>query len=527
MSPDKNVWGVGDSPLPPKDDKTPAVNPAGKPYYDPDFLAAMKAKKDAGAPEQEPVLASEDAQPNFILVSEEAQGENEHEGQTHADVDAIIQQALNFAGEGGAENGETPEDIQVLQDILDGEMFEVMPESEDKIYFTEENLRQRYVASESTGQAKPGIGAPTTGAKPAKTAKERLSLPWAALMLVLCFGAGMLGSYFGNNGGKTVIYQAPDSSSATGTSVTGTKNFADVVEQVYDCVVEVVTENVSYTGFFGQSVTSGAGSGVIISEDGYIITNNHVVSGASTIKVTLANGKTYKATLVGTDAANDIAVIKIDASGLQSAVYGDSASIRVGDDAIAIGNPLGTLGGTVTNGIISALDRDVEIDGQVMTLMQTNAAVNPGNSGGGLFNMNGELIGIVNAKSSGDDIEGLGFAIPINVVKPVVEELIVNGRVTGRPALGITILDLTTVESAQQYGVDRLGVYVQSVNEGSGSHGKLEVGDYIFSIDEVPVQNSGEIASILAQHEVGDTVTVQVIRDKRTVSVSIVLTEMQ
>ena len=167
-------------------------------------------------------------------------------------------------------------------------------------------------------------------------------------------------------------------------------------------VVEIVTESVSTATTFwgGNYVTSGAGSGVIISSDGLIITNNHVVSGANTIKVTLKDGTQYDAKLIGTDPDSDIAVIKIEATGLPCALVGDSDKLEVGDEVVAVGNPLGELGGTVTNGIISALSRDVNIDGTEMSLIQTNAAVNPGNSGGGLFNMYGGLIGIVNAKST-------------------------------------------------------------------------------------------------------------------------------
>ena len=168
------------------------------------------------------------------------------------------------------------------------------------------------------------------------------------------------------------------------------------------------------------------------------------------------------------DAKTDLAVLKIEATGLTPAVFGDSDQLVVGETAVAIGNPLGELGGTVTSGIISALSRDVIIDGQTMTLLQTNAAINPGNSGGGLFNSAGELIGIVNAKSSGTGIEGLGFAIPGNTVKSVVEELMINGYVTGRLDTGIEVVDLTLQSTAFQYGVSRTGIYVLSVTGTDG-----------------------------------------------------------
>jgi serine protease Do len=198
-------------------------------------------------------------------------------------------------------------------------------------------------------------------------------------------------------------------------SVGDAMSIVDIVELVSDSVVEisVVTGDMR-----------GAGSGVIISEDGYIVTNDHVVSGASSIAVRLFNGDSFEASLVGSSPENDLAVIKIEAANLSPAVMGVLGNLRTGESVVAIGNPLGTFGGTVTDGIISALEREVVLDGVSMTLLQTNAAVNPGNSGGGLFNMSGELIGIIVAKDI--EAEGIGFAIPIDVVSVVLTELISN-----------------------------------------------------------------------------------------------------
>jgi serine protease Do len=187
------------------------------------------------------------------------------------------------------------------------------------------------------------------------------------------------------------------------------------------------------------------------------------------IEVTLNNGDVYAASLIATDSKTDLAVIKIETTGLTAAILGDSDALVVGEDAIAIGNPLGELGGTVTNGIISALDREVTVEGQKMNLLQTNAAINPGNSGGGLFNAKGELIGIVSAKSSGTDIEGLGFAIPVNDVKEVVVQLIEKGYVAGRPALGVSVIDINSIQLAMQYGVSQYGVYIAEVLEDSAA----------------------------------------------------------
>ena len=252
--------------------------------------------------------------------------------------------------------------------------------------------------------------------KKTKAPKGRLSVGAVAAVVAICMvfsgGAAFGGTYLanslsktpdsalnstnGSSGSPSVIFQSYDNENKTA----GT--YEQVAEAVTPTVVEIVTESISAdTSFWGGGyITSGAGSGVIISADGLIITNNHVVEGANTITVTTKDGTEYPAELIGTDSESDIAVIKIDATDLPFALIGDSDELKVGQEVVAVGNPLGELGGTVTNGIISALSRDVNIEGTEMTLIQTNAAVNPGNSGGGLFNMYGELIGIVNAKST-------------------------------------------------------------------------------------------------------------------------------
>ena len=246
-------------------------------------------------------------------------------------------------------------------------------------------------------------------------------------------------------------------------------NIPSVAALTQNSVVEIRTESVTNSLFLRQFVTEGAGSGVIISEDGYIVTNNHVIQDARAITVALHDGTTYEAQLIATDSKMDIGVIKIEASGLTPAILGDSDSLSVGEPVVAVGNPLGQLGGTVTDGIVSALDREIILNNERRNLLQTNAAINPGNSGGGLFNADGELVGIVVAKSSGEDVEGLGFAIPINDAKPIIEDLIAQGYVGGRVSLGVTALDLTSPQLAAQYGYKTPGVYVQSVVENSSA----------------------------------------------------------
>ncbi|WP_442879300.1 S1C family serine protease, partial [Anaerorhabdus sp.] len=286
---------------------------------------------------------------------------------------------------------------------------------------------------------------PTPPKQEPKSGKKRI----AGIMLA----AALVGGTFGFGGGylalqmypQSVIVQNTNTNSSLNNTALSSDNLSlqDIIQKAQPSVVEIRTETVSNNFLLQEYVSEGAGSGVIITSDGYIVTNNHVIDNASTINVTLSDGTSYPATLIGKDAATDLAVIKIEATNLTMAVLGNSDGISVGDTVVAIGNPLGRLGGSATDGIISALDREITIDNETMTLLQTNAAVNPGNSGGGLFNSRGELIGIVNAKSSGSDIEGLGFAIPVNDVKTVAEQLINDGYVSNRASMGVYLSEVT------------------------------------------------------------------------------------
>ena len=301
---------------------------------------------------------------------------------------------------------------------------------------------------------------------------------------------------------------------------------AEVAALAGDSVVEISTETVTTDSWMQQYITNGAGSGVIVSSDGYIVTNNHVIDKANKITVRLKNEKTYEAKLIGTDRKTDVALLKINATGLQAAVLGDSEGLQVGDTAIAIGNPLGQLGGTVTQGIISALGRELSIDGKTMSLLQTDAAINPGNSGGGLFNDRGQLIGIVVAKSSGSDVEGLGFAIPINIAKSVANELIEYGYVKGRISTGMTFIDLTTTHKALLYGARQLGVYVQSVQAGSNAEAAgFRAGDLVVSVDDMRITSSTVLAQTLEKYSVGDTVTFTIVRNGSSGKLSLKLAE--
>ena len=310
----------------------------------------------------------------------------------------------------------------------------------------------------------------------------------------------------------------------------GALSVADVANMAAASVVEITTEAVSSDFFFGQYVSQGAGSGVVISSDGYIATNNHVIDGANKITVRLTSGEEYEAKLVGTDPQTDVAVIKVEGAKLQPVTYGDSDSLAVGDTAIAIGNPLGRLGGTVTNGIISALNREIQLENQKMTLLQTNAAINPGNSGGGLFNDQGQLIGLVVAKSggssSGTSIEGLGFAIPVNVVKEVVKSIMDVGYVQGRPVLGVSVVEIDSAQKAYQYGVNQLGLYIGKLTEGTKAEKSgLKVGDCIVAVGDTQVTSAADLKQILQQHKVGETVTVIVSREGKLITLHVELSE--
>ena len=369
-----------------------------------------------------------------------------------------------------------------------------------------------------------------------KLAQRAIALALAAAM---GFAGGVVGAKVGGGSGNKVVIQQVEKSaasdgsgSAAGTALSSGMTTAQVAEMVSPSVVVITTEQVVYSqwSWYGQSqIESGAGSGVIISSDGYILTCDHVVNGASNITVTIGD-QDYAATIVGEDSTSDIAVIKIDATGLTPATIGDSDSLAVGENVLAVGNPLGELGGTVTSGIVSALNRSVTIQGNsstnTMSLIQMDASVSPGNSGGGLFNMNGELVGVVNAKSSSSDAEGLGFAIPINDAIKVAQDLLENGYVTGRPYMGITYLAVTDAQTAAQLGVNAYGVYVVDVVQGGpADRAGLQAGDRIVSIDGSEVAQKTDLGTIIQNHSAGDTLSITVARSGQMQTVSLTLGE--
>ncbi|MCD8025618.1 MAG: trypsin-like peptidase domain-containing protein [Clostridiales bacterium] len=355
----------------------------------------------------------------------------------------------------------------------------------------------------------------------------------AVVIIAIVFSAacGFGGEYIANqltsssDGSLNINKVEASNTSSDSDSESSSGLTSEIVKKTANSVVEIATESVVTGSFAQQYVQSGAGSGVIISEDGYIITNYHVIEDANTITVTLRDGTTYDATIIGSDEDNDIALLKVEAEGLSPATFGDSSSLEVGDYVVAIGNPLGELGGTVTDGIISALAREVTIDDNSMTLLQTNAQVSPGNSGGGLFNSDGELVGIVNAKDSDTEVEGIAFAIPINNVLDIISDLKTYGYVTGKIDLGMQLTDITN-ESAFYYSVSQTGCYVLSVTSGSNAAtAGFIAGDLITSVNGTEVTSSSEVESVLEDFEVGDTVTFTVYRSGQTVDIDLVLEE--
>lgn len=381
----------------------------------------------------------------------------------------------------------------------------------------------------------------SVNAKPPKAKKPKkqrkpisrggIAIALAVTMVFSC-GLGFGGGYFANKvntstSGSLNITKTSNSGTTTTASSTSTANStSEIVKKTADSVVEISTESVVTGSFAQQYVQQGAGSGVIISQDGYILTNNHVINGANSVKVRLRDATEYDATIVGSDSDNDIALLKVNATGLSPATFGDSNSLAVGDYVVAIGNPLGELGGTVTDGIISALARKVTIEDTQMTLLQTNAQVNPGNSGGGLFNANGELVGIVNAKQSATEVEGIAFAIPINNVLDILSDLKEYGYVTGKVDLGIDFTDITSDETAFYYGVNQTGCYVLSVDSGSNAEkAGVTRGDLVTKVNDTDVSSSSDITTALEKAEVGDTVTFTVSRRGTSKTISFVLEE--
>ena len=303
---------------------------------------------------------------------------------------------------------------------------------------------------------------------------------------------------------------------------------AEIYEKNVSAVVSI--SNQATTNVFGQiTSTASSGTGFIISADGEILTNYHVVKGASKLTVTLNSGDTYEAKVIGYEEDSDVALIKIEAENLSTVQLGDSSSLRVGDEVAAVGNPLGELTNTMTVGYVSALDRYINTDGSPLNMMQIDAAINSGNSGGPLFDMNGNVVGITTAKysgttNSGTTIEGIGFAIPIDDVKSILDDLRTNGRVTNRAYIGIVARSVSSDES-EKFGLP-LGALVDSVEEGgSGEKAGLQRYDIITAIDGKTVETIDQLSSALKSYRAGDQATLTIYRSGQTMDIAVTFGE--
>jgi serine protease Do len=347
-----------------------------------------------------------------------------------------------------------------------------------------------------------------------------------ALMLACALVGGMVGagatgavSTAMKRGANTTSIAVSDreTTEVETVAVTGAKklSYTELYKANIDSVVSINTTIT--TNVFNQTVeNASAGSGFIITADGYIVTNYHVIDSASTVKVTLYDGTTYDAKIVGGDEDYDIAVLKIEATGLKAVTFGDSSKLQVGEDIAAIGNPLGELTFSMSEGIVSSVDRAINVDGTPFNMIQVSAAINPGNSGGPLFNTYGEVVGIVSAKYSSyasTSVEGLGFAIPINDVIAMVEDIMENGRVTNRPYFAMTASSVTA-NFAQQNGLAvSAGVLVNSVEEnGAAAKAGLKAGDIIVKVGDKAISSMSDLNGIKKSYKAGDTATVTVNR---------------
>lgn len=353
----------------------------------------------------------------------------------------------------------------------------------------------------------------------------------AALLLscaVISAACGFGGAILAQNGsrtGKTTVQQ----SNRTATTVNVKKvdgqtlmSPAEVYASTVNSVVSINCSAVS-TNIFGQQTESASsGSGFIYTADGYIVTNQHVIANASSINVTLYNGDTYPATLVGSDSDYDVAVLKINAKDLPAVTLGNSTDVNVGDNVMAIGNPLGELTFSMSSGIVSCVNRAINVEGTPFNMIQVDASINPGNSGGPLMNLYGEVVGIVSAKYSSyadTTVEGLGFAIPINDVQSIISDIMENGSVTDKAYMAITAGTMTQ-QMAAQYKINATeGVFVYSVEDGgAGDKAGLKLGDVITKLNDTQITSMEDLSAAKKNFKAGDTVTLTVLRDGQEIT---------
>ncbi|NLB81416.1 MAG: trypsin-like serine protease [Clostridiaceae bacterium] len=305
----------------------------------------------------------------------------------------------------------------------------------------------------------------------------------------------------------------------------GQMSIVDIAKKAGPAVVGVVSKMTTSTFFGMMQETEGGGSGIIIKPDGYVITNQHVIEGASAVKVILSNGKEYDAKLIGQDKKTDLAVIKIEETGLPTAELGESSALEVGELAVAIGNPLGQeFAGSVTAGVVSALNRTMNVDGRQYTLIQTDASINPGNSGGALVNKFGQVVGINTVKIGTSGYEGMGFAIPIDIAMPIINELLESGYVKGRPVIGLGLREINEPTS-KRYNLPE-GLYVLEVTEFSGAEkAGVKVSDIITKANGKDVRTVDELNKIRDTFKAGDSIELTIIREEKVLNINVVLGE--
>ena len=382
-----------------------------------------------------------------------------------------------------------------------------------------------------TFQDQNGPQRPIQEMKPVK--KNRMGLKITALALCCALLGGAVGGGVAWGISRSGSGTSINASSRPATTVSINKvdgktemSDAEVYAATVNSVVSIRTSATSGTNFFGQAVeTASAGSGFVLTADGYIVTNYHVVKDADTVTVTMYNGDEYNALYVGGDEDYDIAVIKVEATGLPAVTLGDSSTLNVGDHVLAIGNPLGELTFSMSGGMVSSVNRTINVDGTPFNMIQTDASINPGNSGGPLMNSYGEVVGIVSAKYSSysdESVEGLGFAIPINDVYAMIEDIMTNGYVTNKPYLGIFGGSMTEQMAAQyRYDISK-GVFVYSVEEGSAAEkAGLQMGDVITKVDDTDISTMEDLTAVKKQYSAGDTVTFTVYRQGETITLSL------
>ena len=439
----------------------------------------------------------------------------------------------NTDSNGSANNGSTP--------YTYGNTYSTNPNPQNNA-----NAPQTYTWSAQNGPYQSGGYSPTHMA-PQPAPKKKRGTPFGVKLLavVLCcvvVSAATLGTFVlliqngviniessGSNAAFTISRVVNDETQETGS--VSTMSEQDIAEKLIPSVVCIQNYQITQQYGFMQTDSEGSevspageGSGIVFSEDGYIVTNAHVVDGATSLKVILSDGTTYEAELVGSDELTDLAVIKIDATGLQAAEFGSSEDLRVADQVMAIGNPGGyQLNSSVTIGYVSALNRAItnSSTGYTMEYIQTDAAINPGNSGGALVNQYGQVVGINSAKISATGYEGLGFAIPAETAQPVISDLIEYGYVKDRAMLGISgqFIDSLT---GRFYGLPQ-GEYVGALNSAEAQASGLQVGDVITSIDGTALESEAVLRSAINEKKPGDTVELEVYRPSTNNTLTITL----